>query len=316
MTPPRPLQPPQARPIGWISVATLAAFHAARTDAHRIASSADAWVERFGNDALVSYKDERLRDGLLAGISAWEATSGLRFSRVFGKFLPRDQGERVAPLLWRGDATMPLTGTVEENGLRFGVDFAAGYSSGLFIDQRANRAFLRGLRVKRLLNTFAYTCAFSVAAAAGGAETVSIDLSKKSLDRGRANFVLNQLDPASHRFVADDVLEVLPRLARRGESFDAVILDPPTFSRGNKGRRFRVENDLEPLLASALEVAAPQARVLVSTNCARIEGRTLELIAHRALKLTRRAADFHREPELPDLPRELAARTLWLRLKQ
>jgi 23S rRNA (cytosine1962-C5)-methyltransferase len=196
------------------------------------------------------------------------------------------------------------------------VDFAAGYSSGLFIDQRANRAYLRARRVKRLLNTFAYTCAFSVAAAAADAETVSIDLTKKSLERGRANFAVNRLDSARHRFIADDVLEVLPRLARRGELFDAIILDPPTFSRGNKGRRFRVEDDLEPLLASALEVAAPRAHVLVSTNCTRLDGRALEQIARSALKITRRAADFHREPELPDIPKEFAARALWLRLKQ
>lgn len=302
--------------MSWIPASTLAAFDASRTNAHRIASSADAWVERFGDDALVSYKDERLREGLPADISKWEEMCGFRFRRVFGKFVPRDQTERVAPLLWRGDPSTALTAIVEENGLHFGVDFAAGYSCGLFIDQRGNRAFLRARRVKRLLNTFAYTCAFSVAAAAAGAETVSIDLSKKSLERGRANFGLNGLDAGSHRFIADDVLEVLPRLARRSECFDAIILDPPTFSRGNKGRRFQVEHDFEALIASALEVAAPRADVLISTNCTRLDIRALEQIARSALKLTRRAAEYHREPELPDIPREFGARTLWLRLKQ
>lgn len=202
--------------------------------------------------------------------------------------------------------------------MKFGLDFAAGYSAGLFIDQRANRALMRHAGVQRLLNTFAYTCSFSVAAALAGAETVSVDLSKKSLDRGRENFVLNGLEPTAergHRFHADDVLDVLPRLARKGETFDAIILDPPTFSRGNKGRKFQVEHDLEALFLAALEVAAPRARILLSTNCTRLDGRALESIARFGLKATRRSGDFHREPDLPDIPTGLLAQTLWVSLR-
>jgi 23S rRNA (cytosine1962-C5)-methyltransferase len=199
--------------------------------------------------------------------------------------------------------------------MRFGLDFAAGYSAGLFIDQRANRAFLRRSGVRRLLNTFAYTCSFSVAAALGGAKTTNIDLSKKSLDRGRANFALNAIDITPHRFHADDVLEVLPRLARRGEVFDAIVLDPPTFSRGARGRKWQVERDLEGLLLSALELAAPQARVLLSTNCTALDRRALEAIARHCLKATRRGATFHQEASLPDIPEGSAAQTLWLLLK-
>src|SRR5204863_6937957 len=151
----------------------------------------------------------------------------------------------------------------------------------------------------------AYTCSFSVAAALAGAETISVDLSKKSLDRGRANFALNSIETTSHRFLADDVLDVLPRLARRGETFDAIILDPPTFSRGNKSRRFQVEKDLESLLVTALEVATPDARILLSTNCTRLAPRDLEQLARYALKLNRRTASFHRVPDLPDIPAEL-----------
>ena len=111
------------------------------------------------------------------------------------------------------------------------------------------------------------------------------------------------------------MLDVLPRLARKNETFDVIILDPPTFSRGNKGRRFQVEQDLEALLLAALELAAPRAKVLVSTNCTRLPRRALESIARFALKATRRAADFHAEPPLPDVPPAAAAQTLWLSLK-
>ena len=290
-------------------------FHETRTTAHRLASSPEAWIERFGEDVLLSYKHDAARDVALGELQAWEASNGLRFRRVFGKFLARHNDERAAPLLIAGTPAPPLTAVVQENGLSFGLDFAAGYSAGLFIDQRANRAFLRHAAPKRLLNTFAYTCAFSVAAAISGAESWSIDLSKKSLSRGRENFARNDLPLESHRFIADDVHELLPRLARRGELFDAIVLDPPTFSRGNDGRRFQIEGDLEPLLIAALGIAAPKAIVLISTNCTRLSQRDLERTARYALKLTRRAGDFHREPALLDIPTEFASRTLWLVLK-
>ncbi len=312
---PFPDRSPRNARLHWIDGPTLAALNAAGTDAHRLCSSADAWIERFGDDLLLSFKTDAARDNVLAILPLWEKENGTTHRRIFSKFIPVKNDERIAPVRLDGDAARPLETVVQENGVRFGLDFAAGYSAGLFIDQRANRASLRRQPARRVLNTFAYTCSFSVVAALAGAETVSIDLSKKSLDRGRANFALNSIDPNAHRFLADDVLDVLPRLARRGEKFDAIILDPPTFSRGNKGRRFQVERDFETLLQAALEVAAPRARILLSTNCTRLTRRELENVARFAIKCQRGSADFHTEPDLPDLPREFAAQTLWLTLK-
>jgi len=313
----RHIAPENSRPSPekWLSGAQFAAFTAAGTNAHRLTTTSGGWVERFGEDVLISYKDDVARDVLAAGVDEWAAENSYSPKRIFGKFLPKQNAERIAPVLISGDATLPLTTVVEENGMRFGLDFGAGYSAGLFIDQRANRTSVRRDAPKRLLNTFAYTCSFSVAAAMAGAETVSVDLSKKSLDRGRENFALNGLDAAAHRFYADDVLDVLPRLARKKEIFNTIILDPPTFSRGNKGRRFQVEEDLQALLLAALDLAAPRAKILLSTNCARLPRRALENIAHFALKATRRAAEFQAEPPLPDIPPDAAAQTLWLLMK-
>jgi 23S rRNA (cytosine1962-C5)-methyltransferase len=307
--------PSRPAPGKWLTAAQLKAFSDTATTAHRIYSSADAWIERFGDDVLLSYKDEGARQGLEAELTQWADDAGLQIARRFGRLLPKQNEERAAPILLSGDPAAPLQTVVEENGMRFGINFSAGYSAGLFIDQRANRAFLRATGARRLLNTFAYTCSFSVAAALSGANTTSVDLSKKSLDRGRQNFALNGIDAAPHQFYADDVMELLPRLARKRERFDAIILDPPTFSRGHKGQRFQVERDLEALLVSALELAAPLSRVLLSTNCTRLDRRALETIARYVAKLTRRSCTFHTEPDLPDLPPELSARTLWLLYK-
>src|SRR5205085_11370673 len=137
------------------------------------------------------------------------------------------------------------------------------------------------------LNCFAYTCSFSVAAAAAGAETVNIDLSNKSLQRGRENFSLNSMPTEAHRFIADGVLAVLPRLARKGEKFDTIILDPPTFSRSHRGKTFHVDSDFEALLVSALELVERDGRILLSTNCSTIRDKGLEVMARYCLKLTR-----------------------------
>jgi 23S rRNA (cytosine1962-C5)-methyltransferase len=300
----------------WLTTGQFAAFERAGTDAHRIYSDAEGWIERLAQDALISHRSAGALDGMREGLREWSAATGWRPRRVFGKLLPRQNEDRDPPRLLEGDSALPLTGEVRENGVRYGLDFAAGYSAGLFLDQRMNRAFVRSTAPRRLLNTFAYTCSFSVVAALAGAETVSVDLSKKSLERGRANFLLNGLEPnPDHQFIADDVLEVLPRLARRREKFDAIVLDPPTFSRGSKGRRWQVEEHLEDLVLAAMEVAAPHARILVSTNCTKIQNSDLERVARFALKFQRRPGDLHREAKPADFPPGHGARALWVSLR-
>jgi 23S rRNA (cytosine1962-C5)-methyltransferase len=102
---------------------------------------------------------------------------------------------------------------------------------------------------------------------------------------------------------------------RKGEKFDAIILDPPTFSRTHRGKAFQVERDFETLLLAALEVAERNARILLSTNCSTLQERALEVMGRYCLKATRRAGTFHHEPPLPDFPPRVGASTLWLTLR-
>jgi 23S rRNA (cytosine1962-C5)-methyltransferase len=302
--------------LEWIPPVVWTALAAEGTNAHRLASSAEAWLERFGEDVLLSYQTEAARDAALEELEQCCAAYSYRPLRIFGKYLPHHASERGAPVLLRGEAGGPLETEVTEAGTRYGLDFAGGYSAGLFIDQRANRARLRAARPKRLLNAFAYTCSFSVVAARVGAETVSIDLSRRSLSRGEENFLRNGLDPkAGHRFIADDVLAVFPRLARRGEKFDAIILDPPTFSRNQAGAAFQVQRDFEHLVLLALDVAAPGANLLLSVNHSAMRIADLESAARNALKTTGRGGRFHASAPLPDFPPGYGAKTVWLEVR-
>jgi 23S rRNA (cytosine1962-C5)-methyltransferase len=299
----------------WIDAGLHRNFIAQQTDALRLCTCPDGWVERFGVDVLISYKTDAALERLKTELCLWALNLDFKFRRVFARFLPKKNAEREAPRLILGDTGTNLKSTALERTLRYGIDFGAGYSVGLFIDQRENRRFVRDVAPRTVLNCFAYTCSFSVAAGTVGATTVSIDLSKKSLARGRENFALNSLPTNDHRFLADDVMEVLPRLARKGEKFDVIILDPPTFSRSKRGKAFQVEQDFETLLLAALEVAERQSKILLSTNCSTLGERALEVMARYCLKATRRAGTFHREPPLPDLPPQTGAATLWLTLR-
>jgi 23S rRNA (cytosine1962-C5)-methyltransferase len=299
----------------WIDATLLRDFEAEGTDAHRLCTIADGWVERFGSDVVISFKNLAARDQLLFELNLWGTAVGFRFGRVFDRFLPKRNEEREKPRLMSGDRGASLQTTVTERHLKFGIDFAAGYSVGLFVDQRENRSYLGRVKPTRFLNCFAYTCSFSVAAASVGASTVNVDLSTKSLTRGRTNFGLNDLPTLGHQFIVDDVMSVLPRLARRGEKFDAIILDPPTFSRNRRGKSFHVEKDFGGLLALALQVAARDAHILLSTNCNALDDYGLEAMARRRLKVSHRAGKFARRARLPDFPSGAGARSVWLLLR-
>ncbi|PYI77109.1 MAG: hypothetical protein DMF04_07145 [Verrucomicrobia bacterium] len=299
----------------WIDRELMRAFAAEATDAYRLWTGADAWVERLGQDVLLSFKNQTACARITSEYFLWAEAAGFKGQRLFQRFLPRRNQEREAPKLVLGDPNISSRTIVRERGLQYRIDFSGGYSVGLFIDQRENRSFVRKLAPKRMLNCFAYTCSFSVVAAVTRANTVSIDLSQKSLERGRENFALNNLPATGHRFIADDLFEVLPELSRRGEKFDLIVLDPPTFSRSHRGKTFQVESDFERLFTTALEVADRDCRILLSTNCAALNERALEVMARFCLKASRRAGSFH-SLQLPvEFPPGTGASTVWLRLR-
>jgi 23S rRNA (cytosine1962-C5)-methyltransferase len=298
----------------WIERELMRDFEAEGTDAYRLWTIADGWVERLGRDLLISFKNQAARERLTTEYFLWAEAMGFNAQRMFERFLPKRNQERQAPKLILGDSNIRSRSVVMERGLRFEIDFSGGYSVGLFIDQRENRSFVRKSAPKQMLNCFAYTCSFSLAAAVAGANTVSVDLSQKSLERGRANFALNDLPATGHHFIADDVFEVLPRLSRKDQKFDLIVLDPPTFSRSHRGKTFQVESDFEGLLMAALEVADRNCRILLSTNCTALNQRALEVMARFCLKASRRAGSFHSEPRPVEFPPDSGASTIWLTL--
>ncbi|HCU25374.1 MAG TPA: hypothetical protein DF383_10165 [Deltaproteobacteria bacterium] len=161
----------------------------------------------------------------------------------------------------------PESFTVREGGLRFEVQLGKSLHTGLFLDQRENRSRLRKLAAdSRGLNLFCHTGAFTVAALAGGArEVISVDLSKNYLGCLERNLRLNDLSASAHQSIAGDAMEYLRRSQRNKTSFDWIVLDPPTFSRGKQGT-FSTENNYGELTEACLQVLAPQGRLLACLN--------------------------------------------------
>lgn len=293
----------------WTDRSVSAELFTDQTNVGGIATWESGKIERYGANVLISYATDSLPPEMLEDLDDWLELNGLTVDRVYAKRLVVGPGKDDAPTLIRGASDDGLVSLVREHGLNYEVDFRGGYSCGLFLDQRANRLRLRERNPARVLNTFAYTCSFSVAAAAAGAQTVSLDIAKVALERGRRNFTHNGISLDGHRFIADDVLDVFPRLVRRGEKFDAIILDPPTFSRGRSGRPFQVERDMAILIDFAVQCAAPRAAILISTNCTSLRSAELRRLAGG---LAPRARFINPEP-LPDLPQHTAS-TLWMEL--
>ena len=179
----------------------------------------------------------------------------------------RSSGQQQVPRLWKGqEAPKPLH--IFEAGVQYAVELGEHLSTGLFLDQRPQRAWLAQSKRPwgRVLNTFAHAGGFSIAAALAGAETVSVDLSAKWLDRIPSQLELNGINPHGHRCLVGDVFDWLRRLQKRGEKFDLIILDPPSTSVGKKKKRWSAVKDYPELIQLTLPLLAPGAYLLTCTN--------------------------------------------------
>jgi 23S rRNA (cytosine1962-C5)-methyltransferase len=225
-------------------------------------------VDVFGPVAVVSLYREAAAEEEAALAVALAAAHPLE--AVYVKRRPREartSGQQVADAapvapLW-GQPVEALV--AEEAGARFEIRPANGLSVGLYLDARDARAWVRAqAQGRRVLNTFSYTCGFGVAARLGGAaRAVNIDASRKVLDWGERNLALNALPAERDDFLSGDAFDWLARMAKRGQGFELVILDPPGFAT-TKASRFSAQKDYHRLVAAA---AAVVERGLVLAMC-------------------------------------------------
>src|SRR5437868_10990382 len=150
--------------FGWIDLSLIRDFQAEGTDAYRLCTIGDGWVERFGQDILISFKRVMGRQRLVAELKSWASSVTIQVRRVFARFVARKSEEREPPRLICGNPAENLQTIATERRLKFGIDYGAGFSVGLFSDQRENRSFVRYTAPKRLLHWLAYLCSLSASA--------------------------------------------------------------------------------------------------------------------------------------------------------
>jgi len=327
------------------------------TNAYRLIHGAsDGWpgwyVERLG-DFLLSQSEQmpgvREREELERLLQALSARGA--YHKILARKLGRASAAEACPQHLLGQAE-PERFAVRENRVHFEVSFSGGYSVGLFLDQRDNRRRLltghiaagfsllanagptscrslisdpgadcsaRRHAGPAVLNTFAYTCGFSLCAAKAGARTTSLDLSNKYLLWGRRNFLLNQINPAEHEFICGDTFDWLRRLGKKHRLFDVILLDPPTFSQSKEFGVFQARKDYRRLVAAALPLLESGGVVFASTNAADWAPQDFLQAVETPIRLAKRTIlQRHYAPQPPDFPISRSEpgylKTVWLRI--
>ena len=181
-----------------------------------------------------------------------------------------------------------------EAGLSFRINLTDYLDTGLFLDHRITRGMVREEAAgRRVLNLFCYTGSFSVYAAAGGATLVdSVDLSKTYLNWAEANIALNvAVDAGKQRFIHADVKQWLDELP--AESYDLVVMDPPTFSNSKRMKDFLdIQRDHAELINKTLRAMRAGGILYFSTNYRRFQLETEKLAATSVKDITKATTPF------------------------
>ena len=142
----------------------------------------------------------------------------------------------------------------------------------------------------RVLHLFAYTGLATLAVAAAGAAVAHVDAARPAVAWARRNAAVNSLDKAPIRWLVDDARAFVARERRRGSKYDGIVLDPPTYGHGASGRPWRLDTDLDPLLAECRAILAPDGFLLLTAHTEHLDEDQLAGRLGRALR--RQAADI------------------------
>ncbi|MCA9230183.1 MAG: class I SAM-dependent methyltransferase [Planctomycetales bacterium] len=197
---------------------------------------------------------------------------------LWGDAIACFEGDRAADGIWVTTSKNWQTAQIDfplslSEQCRFQLQLAPLPSGqiGIFFEQFANwqwivRQIDRAKKTVNVLNLFAYTGGSTLAAASAGAQVTHVDASKSMVARARENAVRSDLADAPIRWIVEDALKFCQREVKRGNQYDAVILDPPSYGHGPQGQRWLIQHDLLPLLELCGELTS-ERRVFILGTC-------------------------------------------------
>ncbi|MDM5336554.1 class I SAM-dependent rRNA methyltransferase [Fictibacillus enclensis] len=250
------------------------------------------YVINWYSDGIYQFKEEVLQS--LKKVADYKGVYEKKRFAEKGSYIEDDDfvaGER---------AQFPLI--VQENGIHFATYLNESAMVGVFLDQRDVRKAIRDKYAngKKVLNTFSYTGAFSVAAALGGAEkTTSVDLANRSRSKTQEQFSINGLDYDAHDIIVEDVFHYFKYAVRKKLLFDLVILDPPSFARSKK-HTFSAGKDYPALLEQAIAITEKNGVIVASSNCSTFDMKKFKGFIEKAFRQTGGKYKILEEHTLPE----------------
>ncbi len=184
---------------------------------------------------------------------------------------------------WSWKIKKPEEWTISYNNINFLIMPTDFGHLGIFPEQKDNWEWLKNIVSQhhqiKTLNLFAYSGASSLAMAQAGAKVCHVDAAKGMIDWAKMNLSCNKNIPNTIRWIVDDVIKFLNKESKRNETYDGIVLDPPSFGRGPNGQIWKIESDIIPLLEKCRQILSPKPLfILLSLHSHGFSENTLERI--------------------------------------
>ena len=191
--------------------------------------------------------------------------------------------------MWEKLSNIPDSWQIHYKDLVFNLKLMGFKHTGLFPEQAYNWDLIRKTiknshRKCKVLNLFAYTGAASIAALKEGAEVVHVDSSRGMIDWAKENVKSNHLENETIRFLVDDVKKFVKRELRRGNKYDIILMDPPSFGRGAKNEVWSIEKDLYNLVDDCTKLLSDKPLLfIINSYTTGLSNTVIENILHKTL---------------------------------
>ena len=189
----------------------------------------------------------------------WIISNNEAWNKVDGHYFRTDKGGGY----WEFKSKLPDYWTINYKNLTFKVSPTNFKHTGLFPEQATNWDFMmnkikKSKRKVKILNLFAYTGAATMACSKAGADVVQVDASKGMTEWAKENMKLSNLESNSIRFIVDDCLKFVEREYRRGNKYDGIVMDPPSYGRGPNGEVWKFEDNIYYLINACLKILSDE----------------------------------------------------------